>query len=94
MYNLKNIEKSKRNMKKYFFLLVLSFFALSTNFYGNTVISESIERIEPLTQTVYITKTGKKFHVGTCRYLSKSKIEIKKSEAKKLGYGACKVCSP
>lgn len=81
-------------MRKHFLLLFLSFFILSSPFYGNTQLKESVERTEPLTQTVYITKTGKKYHVGTCRYLSKSKIEIKKSEAKKLGYEACKVCSP
>ncbi|BBF43431.1 conserved domain protein [Lachnospiraceae bacterium KM106-2] len=44
--------------------------------------------------TVYITNTGKKFHRGNCRYLRKSKISIKKSQAKKRGYTACKICRP
>jgi hypothetical protein len=43
--------------------------------------------------TVYVTKTGKKYHRGSCRYLKKSKIAIELSEAKKR-YGACKVCKP
>ena len=94
MSNFELIKNSKTTMKKYFFLLVLSFFALSTSFYGNTQLRETIERIEPLTQTVYITKTGKKYHAGGCRYLSKSKIEIAKSKAVKAGYDACKVCAP
>lgn len=44
--------------------------------------------------TVYITRTGEKYHRGSCRYLSKSKISTTKSQAVKNGYGACKVCKP
>jgi len=44
--------------------------------------------------TVYITNTGEKYHVGGCRYLSKSKIPISLSDAKAKGYEACKVCRP
>jgi len=44
--------------------------------------------------TVYITNTGEKYHVGTCRYLSKSKIAISLSDAKAQGYEPCKVCRP
>lgn len=44
--------------------------------------------------TVYITKSGKKYHVEGCNSLSKSKIPIKLSEAKKKGYGPCKNCNP
>lgn len=94
MNNFEHIKNSKTTMKKYFFLLVLSFFALSTSFYGNTHLRETIERIEPLTQTVYITKTGKKYHGDGCRYLKHSKIEIAKSKAVKAGYEACLVCKP
>ena len=42
---------------------------------------------------VYITRTGKKYHRGGCRYLKKSKIAIALSKAK-VKYGACKVCKP
>lgn len=80
--------------KKHLLFLLLTFFALSTSFYGNTRLTESIERVEPLTHTVYITKTGKKYHAGGCRYLNKSKIEIKKDKAIQAGYDACKVCAP
>ena len=45
-------------------------------------------------QTVYITKTGKKYHTATCRYLSKSKIPISLKDAKANGYTACSVCKP
>lgn len=44
--------------------------------------------------TVYITKTGKKYHRSDCHYLSRSKIKTTKKEAVKNGYGACKVCKP
>ena len=44
--------------------------------------------------TVYKTKTGKKYHSGNCRYLSKSKIPISLQSAKSQGLGACSVCSP
>lgn len=45
-------------------------------------------------QTVYITKTGKKYHKENCRYLHSSKIPISLSDAKTKGYLPCKVCKP
>jgi hypothetical protein len=45
-------------------------------------------------QTVYITKTGKKYHTATCRYLAKSKIPISLKDAKANGYTPCSVCKP
>lgn len=44
--------------------------------------------------TVYITRTGKKYHRDGCRYLSKSKIPISLSDAKSAGYDPCSVCDP
>ncbi len=43
--------------------------------------------------TVYITKTGSKYHKAGCRYLRQSKIAISLSEAKK-NYEPCSVCNP
>jgi micrococcal nuclease len=45
-------------------------------------------------QTVYITKTGKKYHRAICRYLSRSKIPTTLKDAKANGYTACSVCNP
>ncbi len=45
-------------------------------------------------QTVYITKSGKKYHIEDCRYLSNSSIAIDLSEAVSRGYTPCKVCKP
>ncbi|WP_027399174.1 hypothetical protein [Anaerovorax odorimutans] len=44
--------------------------------------------------TVYITKTGSKYHRDGCRYLRQSKISISKSEAINQGYTPCSVCNP
>lgn len=45
-------------------------------------------------QTVYITKTGEKYHLSSCHYLSHSKIPMELSDALSEGYTACKVCRP
>ncbi len=42
--------------------------------------------------TVYITRTGAKYHRDGCRYLSKSKIPITLKEAINRGYTPCSVC--
>jgi len=47
-----------------------------------------------LSQTVYITKTGEKYHVDGCRYLSKSKIAISLNDATQRGFTACSICRP
>lgn len=44
--------------------------------------------------TVYITKTGEKYHRNGCRYLSRSQIAIALSDAKSQGYTPCSVCTP
>ena len=47
-----------------------------------------------IAQTVYVTKTGSKYHSDGCRYLSSSCIPISLSEAKSEGYTPCSVCDP
>ncbi len=44
--------------------------------------------------TVYITKTGSKYHRNGCRCLSKSKIPVSLKDAKKRGYDPCGICKP
>ena len=80
-------------MKNLFFLFVVS---LWVSFSGFAPVAEcqSVETVVVKEQVVYITKTGKKYHKGSCHHLKKSKIEIKKSKAKELGYTACAVCKP
>jgi micrococcal nuclease len=43
--------------------------------------------------TVYVTRTGTKYHRWGCRYLRKSAIPMKLSEARKI-YSPCSVCKP
>jgi hypothetical protein len=65
------------------------------------VVEKTVQRdkegIKPSTSeirvSVYITRTGKKYHRAGCRYLSKSKISISLDEAKKW-YTPCSVCNP
>jgi endonuclease YncB( thermonuclease family) len=44
--------------------------------------------------TVFITRTGKKYHTGGCRHLSKSSIPISQKNAIAAGYTSCSVCRP
>ena len=49
---------------------------------------------DPQSVTVYVTKTGKKYHRDGCRYLAQSKVKTTLKEAKANGYAPCKVCHP
>jgi len=51
------------------------------------------QRQESSEVTVYVAKSGKKYHRGNCRHLRKSKIAMNLSEAR-TRYGACKNCKP
>jgi endonuclease YncB( thermonuclease family) len=42
---------------------------------------------------IYITKTGKKYHLGTCRFLTKSKIPASLNQVART-HGPCSVCKP
>jgi len=46
------------------------------------------------TITVFVTKTGKKYHRKDCRYLRYSRIPISLREAVSEGYEPCKACGP
>ncbi len=48
---------------------------------------------QPQSTTVYVTKTGSKYHTGGCSYLAKSKTAIS-LEAAKRSYGPCSRCHP
>ena len=49
---------------------------------------------KPQEVTVYVTKTGTKYHGAACRHLAKSKVPISLKDAKAKGYTACRVCKP
>jgi len=57
---------------------------------------ESIQKAseaQKISTTVYITKTGEKYHKDGCKYLSKSKIAISLENARS-SYSPCSVCNP
>ena len=56
---------------------------------------ESTETESPASEnvTVYVTRTGKKYHLGSCSSLRRSKIPISLAEAKQR-YGPCSRCNP
>lgn len=56
---------------------------------SNTVSKRSSKNL-----TVYITKSGKSYHLEGCSSLSKSKIAISLEDAKKEGYAPCSRCKP
>ena len=62
---------------------------------GSAGGSSKPERGEPLTpdSTVFVTRTGKKYHLDGCRGLSRSRIPITLAEAR-LKYGPCGSCRP
>ena len=60
---------------------------------GNTVSQRTQINETPATQTVYVTRTGAKYHRGSCRYLRYSKIAMTLDRAKQ-SYSPCSVCKP
>jgi len=58
------------------------------------VVAPAIARQDPQTITVYITRTGEKYHRDGCRYLRQSRIPTTLREAVRNGYDPCSVCKP
>lgn len=50
--------------------------------------------VEKQEVTVYVTRTGSKYHRSGCRYLARSCIPISLEDAKTQGYGPCSICGP
>ena len=50
-------------------------------------------RQDPHNITVYVTRTGEKYHRDGCRYLRQSRIPMSLAQAAKM-YGPCSVCKP
>jgi competence protein ComEC len=59
-----------------------------------TTVVPTPQAPQTITATVYITKTGEKYHRDNCSYLAQSKIAIALSEAKSSGYTPCSRCNP
>lgn len=74
-------------MVRYLFIL------LSVVLLNNTKCSDAKKSANTVS-TVFITSTGKKYHLENCRALKKSKIAITINEAIVQGYTPCKLCNP
>lgn len=48
---------------------------------------------QPATETVYVTRTGAKYHRAGCRSLAKSAIPMSLAEAARV-YAPCSICRP
>jgi endonuclease YncB( thermonuclease family) len=48
---------------------------------------------EPVEGTVYVTRTGSKYHRSSCQYLRRSRIPISLKDARQ-SYEPCSVCKP
>ncbi len=60
---------------------------------SNSSITSNSSSIDEHSYTVYITKTGDKYHMDGCSYL-KSRIPISLADAKANGYTPCSRCNP
>lgn len=58
------------------------------------VLAAALVYSAPASTTVYVTRTGEKYHTSSCRTLKKSKIETTLVEAVNAGYEPCKLCDP
>ena len=47
-----------------------------------------------ISQTVYVTKSGRKYHNYDCRYINNGSVALSLEDAVSHGYTACKVCRP
>ena len=54
----------------------------------------STQTTQVQTDTVYVTKTGKKYHQAGCKSLSSSAIPMSLEDAKTAGYEPCSICNP
>jgi competence protein ComEC len=52
------------------------------------------KHVDTKAQTVYITRTGRRYHRKRCQYLRSSKIPISLKDAKGRGFTPCPVCRP
>lgn len=71
----------------FFVIALLSALPLTTTF-----LLAAPVKAEKRECVVYVTRTGERFHHGSCRYLRQSKIRISRAQALKAGYTPCKVC--
>lgn len=58
------------------------------------VIHDVTTENESKGKTVYLTASGKKYHLDGCDYLREKRIAVAEADAINAGYEACKYCQP
>lgn len=53
-----------------------------------------VNMLNPTAQTVYVTKSGKRYHTSECRYVLGKSISMTRQEAIDEGYTPCRRCKP
>lgn len=61
---------------------------------NSNVQQQPVQASDNQSATVYVTKTGKKYHRTGCKYLARSQIPISLGDAKSQGYTPCSICNP
>jgi hypothetical protein len=67
--------------------------SLAPNAAETTTLVADLATEQQKEETVYITKTGKKYHAAGCRYIAKNSSPMPLSEALKR-FSPCSVCGP
>lgn len=57
-------------------------------------VTAGTDQEKPSPETVYVTRTGTKYHRDGCRYLAKSRIPMALADAVSGGYAPCSACRP
>ncbi len=90
------INKLRDNKKKILIivctLVIASIIIISVIVVKNR--NKPIPKSEAASISVYITRTGAKYHKEKCYYLSYSKIKITLEEALEESYSPCSKCNP
>jgi len=81
-------------MKQLRFLLLALLFFASPSFAQTTHPAAKHNKVQTKEVTVYVTRTGAKYHNAGCQYLRRSCIPMKLSDAKAAGYTPCSRCNP
>ncbi|MCD7919522.1 MAG: hypothetical protein LUG45_05515 [Clostridiales bacterium] len=66
-------------------------FSVSSEEADSALTAESGDAEEVI---VYVTESGSKYHLSTCRYVKDGGIALTLMEAQEQGYEPCKVCCP
>lgn len=62
---------------------------------NGTCNNHGVETVNHSDYTVYVTRTGTKFHKRSCFHIDgRQTFSMSRSTAVKNGYGACKHCKP